>query len=234
MKSFIIITTLLLSFVSIASAPKMIPQEVEIKTYDFYIPKGFDSNDASELVVSGVLPSHCYQSPKVEVKGTKGSEISVTVKALYLPYEKCLQVIIPFTLTVQLGVLDSGEYKIISNNEKEGKMHIDLARTIGMDDSIYANVEYIEESDYGRTITLVGTNPSDCFELDRIDYTTNGNNTISVLPILKVKSDVCLPVESDFEYQFEVPADLPAKIILIHVRKMNGKSVNKVYKNYHK
>lgn len=222
---------LLVFIISAHSFAATKPIEVEIENYNVYIPKGFDSNDASEVIVSGVLPNHCHQAPKVEVKGTSPKEIEVTVKALYSPGDQCLQVMIPFTLTVHLGILDSGDYKIKSNNHKTGSMTIDLARTIAMDENIYANVEYIEENDYDRTVTLVGTNPSDCFELDRIDYTTNGNNTVSILPILKLKSEECLPVETDFEYEFKVPNTLTAKVLLLHVRKMNGKSVNKVFRN---
>lgn len=207
------------------------PVEVEIENYNVYVPKGFDSNDSSEIIVSGILPSHCFQAPKVEVKGANPKEIEVIVRALYSPIDQCLQVAIPFTLTVPLGILDSGDYKIKANNLKTDSMRIDLASTIAMDENIYANVEYIEENDYDRTVTLVGTNPSNCFELDRIDYTTNGNNTISILPILKLKSQECLPIETDFEYEFKVPNTLSANVLLLHVRKMNGKSVNRIFRN---
>lgn len=206
------------------------PIEKEIKKFNTFIPNGFDSNDATEIVVTGLLPNHCYQSPKVVVKGENLNEIRVKVYANFVDVDECVQVQIPFMLTVPLGVLDSGNYKVKSY-DTEKILFVEQARTISIDDRLYANVDYIEENSYNRTVKLIGNNPSDCFELDEIKYTDNGYDTISVLPVLKVVKQDCPEVLVPFEYEFEVPKHLSSKIILLHARKMNGKSVNKLFRN---
>jgi hypothetical protein len=206
------------------------PVEVELKKFNTFIPKGFDSNDSTEIVVTGLLPNHCYQSPRVEVKGENLNEVRVRVFANFVDVDECVQVQIPYMLTVPLGILDSGNYKIKSYNT-EKILFIEQARTISIDDKIYANVDYIEENDYNRVVTLHGYNPSDCFELDEIKYTDNGFDTISVLPVLKVVKQDCPEVLVPFEYKFEVPRHLDSKVILLHARKMNGKSINKLFRN---
>lgn len=221
----------MLILLSFSVFSQVTPVEVEIKKFKVYVPAGFDSNDSSEITVSGVLPDHCHQAPKVDIISITDTEVKVVVKSLYAKGENCLQVQIPFSVTITLGVLDKGSYTISSNSDAQDIISIDQATSISMDESIYANVEYVEENEYDRTVKLVGVNPSDCFELDQIKYVHNSKDTYSILPILKVVSSPCNQNPTKFEYDFVVPKDLEAKLVLLHVRKMNGKSVNKLFRN---
>jgi hypothetical protein len=77
----------------------------------------------------------------------------------------------------------------------------------------------------------VGSNPSDCLEFDRVEFVSNGSDTLAVLPIMKQVRDYCPAKEVPFKYEVEVPRVLRRDVILLHVRTMNGQAVNFLYKN---
>src|SRR5690606_16327833 len=152
-----------------------------------YSPKGFDTNDNTEVIVSGFLPNLCHKSPKVSVK-VVGKTIDVKLTSLY--YEQtnpfCPEVIVPFVQSVSVGLLDKGEYKVVVNRntdyERDSKIFISETTTDAIDTYIYANVDYVEKSDDTTKVVLKGYNPSDCFELAEIRTVSNDKDTYSVLP----------------------------------------------------
>lgn len=201
-----------------------------------YAPAGFDSNDNAEVVVSGFLPNLCYKAPKAKVE-VKGDKINIGVRALKniggLSF--CADVIVPYVEVVNIGLLDQGKYKLAVNEnspyERKADMKVNEASSNSIDEAIYANVSEIVQKEGSRKIILKGFNPSDCFEFDKIELVDNGIDSYSVLPKLKQIRDFCPKKMVAFSYEFSVPENLPAERILLHVRVMDGKSMNALFNN---
>lgn len=212
------------------------PIETLVPVDHVYAPAGFDSNDNAEIVLTGFLPNLCYKAPKVNMIIAK-NKISVSMKALKAQggLGFCTQVIVPFIETVNIGVLDQGKYLLAVNEnsgwEKKSEMKISEATSNSIDDVVYANVEEVVKSDEGRKVFLKGYNTSDCLELKEIAIKDNGSDTYSVLPIMKKVRDFCPRKLVPFTYEFNVPENLKADRVLLHVRVMNGKSLNALFNN---
>lgn len=212
------------------------PVETLIPIDHVYSPKGFDSNDNSQVIVEGFLPNLCHKSPMTSVK-VSGKNIEITVKALkYDPSNPfCPEVIVPFVEAVDVGVLDKGLYDITVNGksvyEKESQLRIDEASSNSVDEFVYANVAYVEKQSGNRIVNLKGYNPSDCFVLDEIQIVDNGSDAYSILPKMKQVDDFCPMKMVPFQYEVEIPRKLQSEKVLLHVRAMDGKSVNTIFYN---
>ena len=211
--------------------------EANIPVDHVFTPSGFDSNDNTEIVVTGFLPNLCYKVPKSTVS-VKAGKISVSVKAIVNQAGMgfCADVIVPFIEYVNIGTLDKGQYQIVvnekSNWEKKSNITITEATSRNIDEAVYANVSEIATPDEGsRKVILKGYNPSDCFQLKEIVILDNGVDTYSVLPIMKQVKTFCPKKMMPFAYEFQVPEKLDAAKILLHVRVMDGRSVNAFYNN---
>lgn len=212
------------------------PIEVVIPVEKVFAPQGFDSNDQTEVVISGILPNLCHKSPITKVK-IKGTTAYVTVKAL--KYDEtnpfCPEVALPFLRSVNLGVLDKGLYKVVVNGgtpfEKKAEIGVAESSSDAVDDHIYANVGHVEQLGAGGEIEMKGFNPSECLQMDKVEFVDNGSDVYSVLPIMKQVSTFCPMKMTPFTIKAKVPKKLRAKEVLLHVRAMEGKSVNALYVN---
>lgn len=223
-----LLSLVLLSSLSAAAA------EVIVAPVDHaFVPQGFDSNDSVEFVVTGNFPNTCYSRNKVDVKVVNDT-IKVQISALdnNEKGKACAQVLIPFKEVVNVGNLQGGKYNIVINEktkfEINEKVKVDEASTNDVDDHIYALVEYIDLGfvESGSAM-LVGWSPSDCLQLDHVEYISNGKDTLSILPVMKKVSDFC-PMKM-------TPLSIPVKYdrsafqgdkILLYTRTIEGKSVN--------
>ena len=228
MKSiFIAFLSLLSGSVAMASTPveRLVPVD------HVYSPKGFDTNDNTEVVVSGYLPNLCHKSPKVTVK-VIGNTIDVKLTSLYYHQSNpfCPEMIVPFVQAVSVGVLDKGDYKVVVNRntvyQKDSKIFISEASSDAIDSYVYASVDYVEKSADTQKVVLKGYNPSDCFELAEIRTVSNDKDTYSVLPIMKQVREHCPMKMIPFEYEMAVPTQIQSEKVLLHVRSMDGRSVN--------
>jgi hypothetical protein len=148
----------------------------------------------------------------------------------------CAQVIVPYIEYINIGVLDRGNYQLAVNEntswEKKSKLAIAEATSNSIDENIYANVEEIAKGEEGtRKVYLKGNNPSDCFELKEVLVKDNGVDTYSILPKLKQIKANCPKVMVPFSYEVEIPQNLEADKVLLHVRVMDGRSVNAFFNN---
>ena len=224
-----ILFTLAFLFVGFAQAGT--PIETIVPIDEVYSPAGFDSNDSSEVVVSGWLPNLCHKSPKTSFT-IKNNKIDIKVTALKYnatnPF--CPELIVPFVKSINVGILDKGRYQISVNGStiyaKNSEIQINESSSSAVDDFIYANVHYVQQKSGTNMVNLNGYNPSDCLVLDKVKFIDNGVNAFSVLPIMKKVSDFCPMKLVPFSHSVEVPDTLKHKKILLHVRSMDGNSVN--------
>jgi len=224
------VTAFLFTFFSYAS----VPQEVFTPVSNVYSPKGFDSTDNSEIVVTGFLPNLCHQAPKTNIE-FKDKKIHVNVTSLKYTRSNtyCAEMAVPFLKTIDLGVLAKGSYEIIVNDgtpfEISDEINIANRNDGTIDEFIYPAIDYVEKNYGKRTIKLVGYNPSDCFELDRIEIVSDKNDTYSIMPVLKKVSNFCAFKMTPFTYEMEVPDSLGKDIVLLHIRSMHGNSYNTLF-----
>lgn len=229
------IATITLMFMGVLAAHAGTPIRKNVPVTHVYSPFGFDTNDSAEVVITGFLPNLCHKSPSAKVK-INGKKIEVEVSSLYYQESNpfCPEMVVPFVESVDLGALDRGEYEITVNSgtqwQKKDKVRINEATSNSVDEFSYAYVQYIEKEDVrAGHVKLKGYNPSDCFELEKIEYVHNGKDTYSIMPKMKQVRGFCPRKMVPFEYEFKVPEELEAHQVLLHVRSMDGRSVNTLY-----
>jgi hypothetical protein len=197
-----------------------------------YTPMGFDTNDDTQIVVTGNLPSVCYQAPKSVIKRV-GKKIEVTVWAYYRKDTVCTQILVPFMEVISLGLMKSGDYEVTSENpngEIRSNFEVSPSRTPAVDQFIYANLNTIVSHDGSQKVTLMGYNPSDCYTLDEVKMIFNGKNTYSILPIMKQVRDHCPRKMTPMSFDIELPEPVAEDAVLLHVRIMSGKSINQIHR----
>jgi hypothetical protein len=201
-----------------------------------YIPEGFDSNDSVEVIVTGTFSNACFSRNNVEVK-VRDQLIDIRITAMapeviMMAGRMCPQMIVPFKEVVSLGNLQGGDYKVVVNAGSsftlKNTLKVAEASSNSVDDHIYAAVEWVERKSENEFI-LHGWRYSNCIDLDKVKVVSNGLDTLSVLPVMKQLSDFCpmkmtptaYPVKLDF-------SSIKMKRPLLHVRTMDGKSVNSI------
>lgn len=215
-----------LSFTGLAMS-----NEVLVSTDYVHVPKGFDSNDNVEVIVTGELPNTCYRRPYGEVKVINQS-ISIDVKATKIIDKNtiCIEAIVPFMLSVPVGQLDEGSYRIAVNpgteSEKDSELSIEQANSRGIDNFTYANVTSIKQIPNTSYINIEGYHPSSCMDIERVEVVANQNHdTYSVMPIIKQTKTVCDRMIKPFSYHLELPSLNPQETLL-HIRKIDGSALN--------
>lgn len=221
-------------FAALTAAQGANAKEVPVPINAVYAPNGFDNNDDAQVVVSAYLPNLCYKAPRTQV-AVRGNTVYVTLKALLDENSYCPEVIVPILEPISLGMLPPGMFRVVVNPgtrfTAQTAIGVTEASASTIDDYIYANVDHVEVLPNSRHVILKGYNPSDCFVYDRTEFMTNGRDTISILPILKQIRTTCPRKMVPFAIGVDVPRGVPAAEILLHVRVMDGKSVNALFQN---
>lgn len=229
---------LISSFTSVSVGLAAEIEKLSIPVTEIFLPKGFDLNDNVEVVVAGYLPNLCYQNVTTKLnvdEVTKQIKVEVLADYRAALNSYCLELLVPFLEVVSVGRLNKGDYSVVVNEKHESEtraksvLSIFEARSVSIDDYIYAKVDYIEVNPNVKTeVILVGRNPSECLVLDQVKITSNGQDTYAILPILKKISTDCPRKNVPFRYEVKLPTELSAESILLHVRSMEGKSINTV------
>lgn len=213
------------------------PGIIEAPLDHLFIPSGFDNNDTVEVVVTGVFPNSCYSRNKVTVDQTDDT-IKIHVNSLLTSPDdqsKCLPMQVPFKEVVNVGNLQAGSYKVVANEASSNlkdSLEVTEAPTNSVDDHIYAQVDYIDlgfAGGAGGSAFLMAQLPSPCLEFDRVEYVSNGKDTLSILPIMKKVSDFCpmkmVPYIIPIKFNAE---EFASKKVLLFSRTIEGKSVNTI------
>ncbi len=116
------------------------------------------------------------------------------------------------------------------NRILEEKLTVAEASSNFVDDNIYAAIEWVQANG-GHQFILHGQRYGHCLELKEVKVVSNKKNTLSILPIMKQVSEFC-PMKG-MPVRYPVKLDLSSLNIshpLLHVRTLDGKSVNSVFK----
>jgi hypothetical protein len=206
--------------------------QYEARVNHIFIPKGFDNNDTVEVIINGTFPNICYSGNHVSYE-IINDDINIKITSTKRNRKKCEPYTIPFTETVRLGTLQGKSYNITVNKggrfELKEKININEASSQGVDDHVYALIDYVETGFTGGVngeVILIGKSPTSCLVFDRVEFQTNNFDTLSVLPILK---KISVPCKNELTY-LEIPITFDIKSfkndeILLYVRSINGKSV---------
>lgn len=209
-----------------------------------FVPQGFDDNDNAEVIIQGRFPNACMKTGPVEKKIDKVNQI-ITLRPEVFVYrgEPCAQVIVPFTQRVTFGTLQPGQWKI----QVEGlpsiiplPLVIEPARTATPDEFLYAPVEEVVLLPAGlgerQKLVVSGNWPQTqgrgCFALREIRTHLGADNTLVVQPIsvLLPASQCSASSQRKRAFQGSVILDKPLQSdSLIHVRTLNGESLNKFF-----
>jgi len=208
----------------------MVPQKT-------FIPPGFDSNDRAEVVISGYYPSTCYKQGPTSARVDEAQKKIIVTHQAYI-YESCwcLQVIVPYQETVQLGILKPGAYQVVALDAEgaehvAGSLPVAVAKSDNPDDFIYASVDqvYVDKTNPAvPMLTLTGNLPGDCATLQEVRLMYRVANLIEVLPIVQVKDGPdCHPTLEPFETKVQLSPTSTGST-LIYVRSLNGRSVSQI------
>ena len=206
-------------------------EDVSISLTNVFVPKGFDSNDQVEIIISGELPSTCYLRPRGETK-IENNRVVVEMKATKIVDRNivCIEAIIPYLISVPLGELSVGNYDIAVNvgadSEKTSSIQIDNPSSNSINNFNYANVTNVQRPSLEREIIISGIHPSSCMEIERVEVITNPiSNTYSVLPIIKQAQPICDSMIKPFAFTLKLPNGRTAQE-LVHIRKIDGTALN--------
>ncbi|MEI6807062.1 MAG: hypothetical protein WCK49_11275 [Myxococcaceae bacterium] len=204
--------------------------EVNLSAEHVYFPVGFDSNDDSEVIVGGWYPNPCYEWSHAVVN-KKENSLDIQLKALKKEGMDtvCIDMAVPYLESIKLGALKEGPWPVQVEHIK-GLMHISKPNSASIDDYLYGQVRHV--SSEGKTLVLDIELPSSCIQLDQIKTVYNGADTCSVLPIMKKVKDVCPRDPQSVNYRLKMPEEcLATEKVLFHVRSLEGKAVNFLFKN---
>jgi hypothetical protein len=204
-------------------------QEVSIDAQSVHVPKGFDSNDNAEVIITGELPSTCYLRPQGKAT-LVGEKIQIDLVAQKVSSDDmiCITAVVPYVISVPLGNLDDGNYPISVNeggpNPISTNIAVDRANTRSVDNYNYANVTAVVENE-NQSVAIRGIHPSSCMEIERVEIVPNDkNDTLAVLPILKQTQDICDRRIKPFSFDLDL-ANFKTGTLL-HIRKLDGQAMN--------
>lgn len=207
------------------------PEIVDVSLQKSFIPIGFDDNDRVQVTVEGMFPNTCY---KVSTTGASVNEEQKTIQFRQTAYHYsgvCLQMIVPFTQVVDVGLVKAGEYDLYDGTSGIwlGKLPVNRATHPEADDFLYAPVTdafLTVDASATKTLTLVGAFSDRCTVLSdvKVSYFPE---VIVVQPVAKRLGERCEPGTIRFTKTIELDASLKGTYLL-HVRAMNGQAINKI------
>jgi hypothetical protein len=211
---------------------------VTIEAVDLFVPNGFDANDEIIVVLDGYLPNSCFRLTRPEVNVDKSSrQITVSQMARKFP-GPCLVTLVPFTNIIPVGALEAGDWVVSTNRGiLNQELHVSPDTSggqFGPDSHLYAPVEtvsvsYSEGNKFEAKVSGRFTNS--CMKMNDVIVMHKGR-VIELLPVLDEEAMLganCATAEKPFQKTVKLPVDLEIGRNLVHVRSLNGNSVNAVF-----
>jgi hypothetical protein len=210
-----------------------------IEAVDLFVPNGFDANDEIVVVIDGYLPDSCFRLTRPEVNIDRDRKtIRVTQLARKFP-GPCLVPLVPFTNIIAVGALEAGDWMVTTNRGVlNQQLHVSADTSsdgqFGPDSHLYApvdSVSVVSDSNGNFTAKVEGRFTNSCMKIVEVKVMHKGR-VIELLPILDEQAMVdnqCAAVEKSFSKTVKLPAELEVGRNLVHVRSLNGNSVNTVF-----
>ncbi len=230
---------LALSFLTTAAVASS-TAAVQVRFEKAFIPLTFDTNDRSQVVLTGVYPDTCYQGGGVQYQVDKAARvIRATQWAFYQP-GNCLPATVPFSSVLTFDRLEAGIYEIedAASGTKLGELAITLAKGPLVPGASYANFApvsdaYIEQNATTRQTELVltGTWTDRCTHFKEVKLFYQ-SDVLVVQPIVEPLNeedsrDCALQID---RFQKRVPIQtMGERTFLLHVQTPGGFAINKIY-----
>jgi hypothetical protein len=205
------------------------PKLIEARYRSTYVPGGFDSNDHVQLVAEGLFSNTCYRPAPALTDIDHQNKIVHLNPQAYFYDGLCLMVMVPYNQTMELGILESGTWKVVQGPEQAdlGRFSVRESMTQSADDYLYAPVlqAYFKKDANGHFVNLTGEFTTDCMKLKNVKVVVEPK-VIVLQPIAEVvKKESCKVGYFPYETEVRVP-NLDKGRYLLHIRSMNGNAVN--------
>jgi hypothetical protein len=216
-------------------------KEIVLAPEDVFIPDGFDNNDRAEIVLHGYFSNTCYRASHATAQ-INGDKIVLKNMAYYEDDAPCMEMMIPWTTSVSVGVLKAGSYHVFVHQDATalkavGSLPVAVATTKSIDEHLYAYVKGVTVKQTGSradSITITGSFSTTCLYIKDVIIEQTKADVISVLPLLAVDANkVCANVfiAIPFKKTVKINRQLTQKSTLFHVRSLNGQALNDVETN---
>lgn len=200
-------------------------------TFDkVYVPVGFDSNDHVQIVGEGMFENACYRPAPTTVKIDENAKTINLGPVAYKYNGLCAQVVLPFQRVIDIGVLKIGVWKVTQGTDPKviAEIPVKPALALAPDDFLYAPVSqaFLRESAKRTMVFVTGNFSNKCMSIEKMEVNVS-NDTIVVQPIATMSAVDCQAAQVPFQKAVRVPK-LKAGRYLLHVRSLNGNSVNQI------
>jgi len=244
MKSNFIRTLLVVSSLFTAVAESAQVQTTYVKPEFVFAPQGFDANDNAQLIIAGKFTGYCMKMGATNHQVNRDlNQIMIENTVIVNGVCPDLDMFIPYSKTIDFGPLPAGNYSVMIRNERgvfEKMAELPISEvSIGSntgtsDERLYAPVSEVQfkgnAMDPNPVLTLSGVFTNSCLELDMVQVSYRAENVVVVLPLVKVGKINCHAENKRFTKKITLQG-FPKVDTLIHVRSMNGQSVNKIITN---
>ncbi|MBI3556269.1 MAG: hypothetical protein HY074_08395 [Deltaproteobacteria bacterium] len=213
--------------------PVLLVQEPE----HVFTPMGFDDNDNVQMVLHGYLSDTCHKTGPVYTRVDKEHKTIYVRNTVYF-YSGCwcAAVLTPYLQTLNLGLLGVGSYDVVVEKpdgtfQKMAALPVAVAKTPSPDDYLYAPVDHLHftqrQAPQSSEITLSGVFRNSCMTLKDVKVTYRPNHVVEVQPIAEMDTTNCTIDAKPFEATVKINPAYRGTA-LIHVRSLNGQSLNQV------
>lgn len=209
------------------------PKQIHWGLQKVFVPVGFDDNDRVQVTVQGTFDSTCLKVGSHNVEAVEEKRQVLVDQKAYLYQGICLQIKVPFTQTLDLGLLPAGDWTIVDANSGKnlGALKVAASQNGGPDDFLYAPISdaYVQDgASGGKTLCLKGSYSDRCTKLKEVKV-NYASDVIVVQPVAEHLGGHrdCAASAVRFSHCETLPDDLMGEFLL-HVRSMNGQAINKI------
>ncbi|NBX75657.1 MAG: hypothetical protein EBQ92_03820 [Proteobacteria bacterium] len=219
---------------AIANTSPNAPKTVETALTKAYIPLGFDDNDRIQIAVAGTFKNTCYKVGPHALKVDAENKTITVQQQAYLYSGVCLQMLVPYSEIVDVGIIPSGNYKVIDaqSGKALAELPVNVGTSAGPDDFTYAPVSdayVVKDEETGKhMLAIAGSFGDRCSDFQEIKVNV-ANDVIIVQPVLERKADIsCAPEKVRFLKTIELNDNVKNGVYMLHVRSLNGQAINKL------
>lgn len=210
------------------------PKTVQTALTKAYIPLGFDDNDRIQIAVAGTFKNTCYKVGPHALKVDAQNKTITVQQEAYLYSGVCLQMLVPFSQIIDVGIIPSGDYKVLDaqSGKELAQLPVTEGTNPGPDDFTYApiNDAYVfTDAETGRhVLALTGSFGDRCSDFEEIKVSV-ANDVIIVQPVITRNTEIsCAPEKVRFLKTVDLNEKVANGMYMLHVRSLNGQAINKL------